>query len=244
MSGLKCWASCLGGCDPKISREHYLSANILGDGPVRLKGLSWCRSEFREISAASCTRKILCERHNRALSPLDEQGGNAWKQLHIFSASAAKARTLPAGARPTSFRIQTVDGAQFERWFLKTVIDVAYLDDADGVPWVPPTEWVEIVYGRRPFPSDCGLYMVNRMDPIPQAPDLYFALKINRFPGTERCGGQVKIGGWELVLSLIPLREHGLTFHPRFMKLALQLRLFRVLRFDWPGSKSQLTPLA
>lgn len=231
-----CWARCLGNCDSKQSSEHIVSANILGDGPVTVRGLPWCRDEFKTISTAGFVRNILCKKHNEQLSPVDEAGGNAWRELQIFATSAKRAASMPKSARPVSMRVQAIIGPLFERWLLKTITNIAYLDDSEGAPpWTPRGEWVELIYGLRNWPDKCGLYLETNLDlGRPLGSDSYIAARILTYPGTkDPCGGQMKLHDWGLTVSLTPLSPIGATFHPRFLQLAQKRRTFRVLRFDW-----------
>ncbi len=43
---------------------------------------------------------------------------------------------------------------------LKTMIDIAFEHvTPGGAKWSPPTEWVQLAFGRRSFPARCGLYL-------------------------------------------------------------------------------------
>ncbi len=232
----KCWATALGDCGSEKSREHYVSANILGKGPLNVRGMKWCRGEYKKISPATFRRRMLCKHHNERLSPLDQAGGLAWRHLTNFAISAKAAHVMPKTARPVSLRIEAIDGLLFERWLLKTVTNLTY----DGIglgnrPWAPPSEWVEIIFGLRPFPARCGFYLETAPLSTQLEKDNYFAARILTDPKTDLpCGGQLKINDWGVIVSLTPLREKEVQYRPRFLKLRHRGRLFRVLRFDWP----------
>jgi hypothetical protein len=230
-----CWASCLGDCDRKASREHYLSANILGEGPVTVRGLAWCRGEFKTIAPAAFTRNMLCKRHNEQLSLLDQAGGAAWRELTVFRESAKRAAMMPSNARAASLRVQAIDGRLFERWLLKTVTNIAYLESPEGqAPWTPTLAWVELVFGLRLFPDRCGLYLETGECQARPGNDNYFGARILTYPETkDPCGGQVKVNEWGMVVTLTPLAEKGVRYRPRFMRLKHRHKVFRVLRFDW-----------
>jgi hypothetical protein len=202
-----CWASCLNNCVGKLTREHYVSANILGAGPIRVRGLPWCRDDYRELPPTAFTRNMLCGVHNSGLSPLDQFGGAAWKELKIFAASVANAKTIPRGARPSSFRVQSLNGSLFERWLLKTVINLTYASASQtDAPWSPPPDWVEIVFGAKGFPRRCGLYLDGVTTGALVGKDSYFGLRILTSPGTDTpCGGQFRIDDWGFVVSMLPL---------------------------------------
>jgi hypothetical protein len=70
-----CFARDIRDCSRAISREHYISRSVLdlfGGGGIAVSGMPWIPDgEQRRVSAASLTGRMLCERHNQALSSLD-----------------------------------------------------------------------------------------------------------------------------------------------------------------------------
>jgi hypothetical protein len=115
----ECWARVLGGCGGGLSREHYFSRTSYPDGAeVRLPG--W--SEHRKVSAASLTARILCAKHNPALSELDEFA-NAFR---CVSAEMVK-REAERSAHPERawgpYRF-TLPGLLFERWTFKVALNL------------------------------------------------------------------------------------------------------------------------
>ena len=213
-----------------------MSENVLGEGTMQVRGLSWCRDEFREVPTAGFARNMLCQEHNQRLSPVDEAGGAAWRALTAFAESARQSALAPKGARPISLRVSAVDGERFERWLLKTVINVAFQGAPQGrEPWTPPKEWVELAFGLKPFPPRCGLYLATAERRLGPHGQNRLSMRVVTYPGTaEPCGGQMKINDWEVAVTLVPLLEDGWAFRPRVLRLQHRLKTFRVLRFDWP----------
>src|SRR5271163_1432409 len=71
-----CYAAALADCSADISREHYISHGLLRllsiEGRVTVDGFSWQKADASgKVGPAALTGKMLCSRHNRALSPLD-----------------------------------------------------------------------------------------------------------------------------------------------------------------------------
>src|SRR5688572_20977335 len=68
-----CYAAPLQDCDGRPpTREHYISKNLLerfGNG-FFVAGLPWLDSP-RALGVNALVGRVLCERHNNALSPLD-----------------------------------------------------------------------------------------------------------------------------------------------------------------------------
>ena len=66
----------------------------------------------------SFTKKVLCERHNHALTHVDEAGIGAMKVFRQeVQINNARERLKPRRWRVEKFHI---DGRGLERWFLKT----------------------------------------------------------------------------------------------------------------------------
>ena len=66
-------------CSEQISREHYMSKAVLDQlgSTLRVSGMPWLKpGQTLDTSVASLTAKILCKRHNEALSPLDGEAGS------------------------------------------------------------------------------------------------------------------------------------------------------------------------
>lgn len=107
-------------CSEKLSREHYVSENILRqfeNAHVEVGGLPWIpEGETRQYAPNALASKVLCERHNNALSPLDTLAGKAFKNItEAFVHCARKSLST----RPAFFLIS---GDGFEKWGIKTLL--------------------------------------------------------------------------------------------------------------------------
>src|SRR4051812_43043067 len=76
-----CWAQSRGGCGGGISGEHVVSNNLFDEGTITVHGGPWTMGEPRVIGKNRLRRKILCGDHNTFLSPVDTEGGRAFKGL-------------------------------------------------------------------------------------------------------------------------------------------------------------------
>ena len=75
-----CYARASKDCDEPLTREHFITDDVLGAISADVKvvvveGAAWRdKTERRKtIGRASLSRKMLCRRHNNALSPLDNR---------------------------------------------------------------------------------------------------------------------------------------------------------------------------
>src|ERR1019366_2768959 len=77
-SHAKCYAADLADCSPRITGEHFLSRGVLTElagRAVWVRGFPWQRTEAQRVGVGSLESKVLCERHNNVLAPVDAQGG-------------------------------------------------------------------------------------------------------------------------------------------------------------------------
>lgn len=118
-----CYASSLGGCSAKLSREHYISESVLKQIGLGLDlerrdqigNISWNRR-----SPQSMTAKILCERHNSVLSPLDKAGAALFHTINALENELADNRDM---RRPFHSKL---DGHATERWLLKCAFGLCF----------------------------------------------------------------------------------------------------------------------
>jgi hypothetical protein len=85
----KCSASLTKKCSTKITREHFISHNILKElvyeRGVKITGVPWIDYEtWKVLPTESLASKILCENHNQALSDLDAQMGRFFRTILDF----------------------------------------------------------------------------------------------------------------------------------------------------------------
>ncbi len=91
----RCYARSSNDCDEELTREHFITDDLLGaisaDGKVVVEGAAWQDKTTRQktIGRGSLSRKMLCCRHNNALSPLDKVAAEFFRyfredQLDIF----------------------------------------------------------------------------------------------------------------------------------------------------------------
>lgn len=199
-----CWASSLGDCTEKLSREHVVSQALFLGEQVTVQGFPWCRNEAKKIGLSSLTAKILCRKHNSDLSQLDSAGARAFETLREMM----RLSNVRAVLKPRRWTVERylVDGPSLERWFLKTLINLAFEGEycigrhspGAGQPSRP---LVEISFGARKFEGHAGLYNVVHVGQHIQSDDtVIFAPLINeqRFIS----GGLFCFRGFRYFLSL------------------------------------------
>src|SRR5271157_6041085 len=129
-SNRRCYAAPLCDCSPTISREHYITEGVLkliGD-PITIKGFPW-QGEEMTLPTKDLTSKILCQRHNPALSELDKVG------IRFFEKLRAARVENPLSHTVASSHIYLFRGEMVELWMLKVLYGLIVSKNA--LAWIP-----------------------------------------------------------------------------------------------------------
>ncbi len=122
-SNENCYLKSTLNCSTKTNKEHYISRSLLQQlgEPLRWAGLPWEKPgvEIR-YGPNSLSSHILCDRHNSALSPLDQLASNAFKAIRA-SSDELNVRSL---ARRKKWFL--ISGEALELWALKTICGLFY----------------------------------------------------------------------------------------------------------------------
>jgi hypothetical protein len=127
------------------------------DGKVTVDGFPWQDSgAVGRVPPPSLTGKILCRRHNVALSPLDAVASRLFERIDQFH------HEIVDSALKYQNRFFLFNGHDIERWMLKTLCGAVVSGNAEirtgESNWRPPLEWLKILFDEEPFPPRCGLY--------------------------------------------------------------------------------------
>lgn len=156
MHGKRCWAESLGGCSGGLSREHIISSSFFEGDLVYLTGFDWTQEERRELSRNNAVSKVLCKSHNSKLSPLDSE-------IKIVRAHFRKYAELVSRDQQNEHFIGKIDGIKFERWLLKTTINVIRASPKKYSHFFPDYLLAQMAFGVTPFnyTTGQGLYAVD-----------------------------------------------------------------------------------
>jgi hypothetical protein len=113
----KCYLNFTRNCCQKISKEHFVSKSILSQFKgLRVGGMPWQNTgEENNYHPNNLTSKILCQRHNNSLSPLDSAASHFFREL-FKAANHVKKSSI--STRSAYF---LVSGDALELWALKTL---------------------------------------------------------------------------------------------------------------------------
>jgi len=230
------YARGLNDCCTTISKEHYHTKAILKLLPdLILKGVAWLKpGESKRIPAETFAAKILCKRHNSALSGLDAAATDFFSILMKID----KELKAPTGRDIAKHGLSGVD---FERWMLKVMIGSLYCGNSpfhNGRSYrgiLPPLRVVERLFSQKAWPQDWGWYMLPYAGQKIEGP-VGMALRPFARDGDDYPRFfELQIMGHKLILCLRPeLRTHpDALFRPVRWDLNLPLSK-EVLAFDWP----------
>jgi hypothetical protein len=190
-------------CSPQISREHFISESILeliqiANGKLMVEGFPWLRGATA-LPPNALASKVLCKRHNEALSPLDSVALRFYRRL----STAHEHLRHPRGRRD---KVYLFNGPDFERWLLKVLCGLLAsrnaMDKAGSkIEIDPPLDWCRVLLGQRQLPAHLGLYVTSQVgDPLNMASGIGFgpALSDEGAP----VGALAKINGLDFALTL------------------------------------------
>jgi hypothetical protein len=247
----RCWASCLGNCSDKISGEHLISAGLFTQDSIRVKGLAWCRDDFKTVGLASLVRNVLCARHNSLLSEVDVGAIQLSKAiLESESLSQSRNAMTPGHWDATTY---AVNGLAFERWCLKTLITIAFggsapIGNTTDKLGEPSPELVQLAFGLRHFEMPrAGLYWLGD---VGGTPDVGEGVVVSTFLNAAQClaGARFWFFGMTFLLILgssLPApftftsidgketTQPNVVYRPRRIGMDVKNRRSHVFSFGW-----------
>jgi hypothetical protein len=184
-----CWAEPIGGCSKEWSREHIVSESTLAGPEITIRGFPFLQGKSRTLPKSQFKSNILCRKHNNELSPVDEAGTNAFDTLG----------DLARGKQP---RRKKIDGSLFERWLLKTLVNMEIM--ATQFETMPPLELVERAFGKNRFPDGAGLFFMGKPGLfIPDESRLTYRRQTSDRPNADDIiGGVFTCHGFNFLLML------------------------------------------
>jgi hypothetical protein len=192
-----CYAASLDDCSLKLSREHFVSESLLDelnrDNDLRVSGLKWQEAgQEKVLSPKALASKILCDRHNSALSSLDAIAARLFGAFNEERASGSGRQLL-----------HLFSGHDLERWLLKILCGLVYsgnFQTGDRAEVPIPEEWLQILFGYADFPEGQGLYVCTVSGHRFEGP---YGLRLQAIAGSTGLSGLgVWVCGYELILSM------------------------------------------
>jgi hypothetical protein len=185
-------------CSEQISREHYISKAVLAQlgSTLRVSGMPWLEpGQTLDTSVASLTAKILCKRHNEALSPLD---GEAALFLSILRAALIDLRRKTISRKPI---IHLASGDALELWMVKVACGLYFATGSKDNRRISETHTIDLVKVRRAlfdldWESRAGLYFLGDVGARVNVQDIVEMSPLSLDSERRFCGARISLHGY------------------------------------------------
>ena len=231
-SNASCYAHPLADCSQEITREHFPSRSVLESvargGQLATSGYRFQRpTEVKALSPDAICSKVLCDRHNSALSGIDEVAG------HFSDALLEILRLKPTDSGPHH---RQFCGHDLEKWLLKNLfgtISSGNLKIGDGFAEkgsvLPPRFLLELLFSDAIMLPPWGLYA--RADALGEGtsrtlPELGGRVLLDT-DHQAITGFATRINSYDLILWIDPIRRplrmnlQPSIYRPAFIKTQL-----------------------
>lgn len=175
-----CFGQVTNDCSSDITKEHPVSGKLLrvmeqvgGEGKnIIIGGRPWQNAgDEKAIGIPGLSSKILCARHNEALSPLDNSVSDIYKAI-----SKGQLELVTASPGDSTKKFTLCSGKVLELWLLKALwgqLASGVIHDSGKVvkrfaPEIDTTLLAEILWRGAPWPDRWGLY-ARVYDPQPNS---------------------------------------------------------------------------
>lgn len=222
----RCYASALCDCSRTISKEHFLSKSVMELwGKAGIFKAPFIEGDGKNLKVSSLSAKILCERHNNALSSLDEVA----KKFFEFALLRTEHCEL------------IMRGTDLERWMLKVMcghIATGYAQTEGGelIPaFPPPLPALQTLFGELELPESWGL-VIPESHGIP-LPNL-MAISTFAYGKDDVMGCEVRINYIRVLFFLIDIKAmqkelKNATHRPSCFLFTLD-GISREIHLGWP----------
>lgn len=240
-----CYARSSNDCREDLTLEHYLSDDLLeaisaDNKVVMVEGAAWQGPDAKQktIGVNSLSSRMLCSRHNRALSPLDNMASEFFRHFREDQLDVMKFHGDNFTRGFTMF-----SGPYLELWMLKVIWGAieAKAMELEGSPayrfrlGVTTQQLAEILWRGEEWPKHWGMYVLLDRDHDQPVKQNSVRLRLARV-GSEVLGGYMQIAGFEFLIAFeLPsvrriYRHCGLTFS----RLGFPTRSWKMVAFAWP----------
>jgi len=213
----KCYLSPTGNCGAKITREHFISRNILeriATSTLKFENMGhfFGGKSSVEVGIDAFSAKVLCDAHNSALSALDEEAGSAFSKVEDLGRDLILVNAAEKVVK--SFYLSS--GIDLERWMVKVYCGLVAAGKIRGIGGTVvrrdtiPLCFFESLLGRSTLGSPLGLHMHSFVGQKRSVGGFTFAT-IQLTDGSDGVGGlMLSLGLMNLVLVTSP--GFGQTF--------------------------------
>lgn len=240
-----CYARSSSDCSRDVTREHWLSADLLkriaDHNTVLVEGAAWMSGAEtgRQIGVGSLSSKMLCGRHNAALSPLDVTAATFFEYFRDDQLDLA----THMGTREFDRTFTMINGPVLQLWLLKVIwgaIEARTVRVNGRIAerfrlGVTKEQLTEILWRGSPWPAHWGMHLFNHQG------DHHEPVRLNSTrlrlvtAGDEILGGAVRLSGFEFCLAFEHPDAAG-VYQPAALTLQRTgfPRSWKMFAFTWP----------
>jgi hypothetical protein len=242
----RCYMGWTRNCSHTISSEHFTSENvlsILNPKSVRISGAAWTKGQTRDLPLKALQAKILCTRHNSALSPLDTMAGKFFRAVNGIYDDLSR-RTL---SRKSMWHL--FSGEELELWLLKTILGFFHANVlsqhgrkiAEVQEIMNPT--IETAFSTGHLAEPCGMYVQKNATTLVQRGVLDF-MSLSDERGERVVGCRLTVLGLTMTLFTDPkmsnrdlfTRDH--SYRPDYLFYQGERRRHSIV-LTWPPRRSR-----
>jgi hypothetical protein len=178
-----CYAAELHDCVAEMSCEHPIPESLIRDmgGSCITSGQRWAPPGGVLVGAKSMGSRILCKRHNNALSECDSEGVRLARTLNRYWDA------FRLGRRGSAFKV--FSGDAIERFLMKVLAGVTVVNHSRR----PPLAWLKCIFHGARMPKGWGMYYDAA--PLPHTLGLGTGVVPMMTGGDECAGGSILLGG-------------------------------------------------
>jgi hypothetical protein len=186
----------------------------------------------KSIPPASLAARILCRRHNQALSPLDAEAGRLFRTIGGFDKDFNEQHPSDA--------IAVFSGEDIERWMLKTLCGMVASGHVSKERIVQSNvvseTWVDVLFGRSTWQAPLGMYVCTP-DQTYHSSSFLFQSRIHPKTG-ELLVADLQLNGMAFSLLLKKADNPSALgiCRPRMLVLK-QAAVAKFLEFSWQDSQ-------
>ena len=190
---MTCWAAVRGDCSRESSQEHVISKSVFSQEELNIEGPRWLNGRKAFLPKKVLAAAILCKRHNEQLTELDATAGNLSTALRRLYETSGQYR-------------YTLNGRLYERWHIKTMVNLATSGWADkGKAPSPPSELVDLAFGEQQLTGTSGLYMMREVSGQDYGADrLAWRLLTDSATASNIFGVYINMRGFHTVMTIPP----------------------------------------
>lgn len=247
-----CYAKQYSDCISKLSNEHYVSESLVTELELNkgiVSGLVFQDPGKTKVAGPEVYRsRVLCRRHNSALSPLDDVARRFGRALRTLVSLGH-----PSSPAPIKDEYWAFNGHDIERWIAKCLAGAMTAGvlrrrevRAGALP--VPDRVLALLFGERQLEKPAGLYFFGGLPTLASADMGFRAVWDEQY--SDIVGMEVRIHSIDMLLWLESTPPPPVRFPPQEMtfrsagKYSWRVGKYVAVGLHWEGEWGPFTQIA